>query len=155
MLQARNRLERYLRSRRSAAFYALGKLTGDDWEDISATWNSQPVVNPETDAGAGGAFHLWTIDNSLALAVVADRDARDRIEDVFGDRLVARGEGAYVFASHAVGACYAPDDAAGFAQVCNIAMKRMVGARAAMAKAAEERAEADMDFVLNEWKIDP
>jgi len=34
-------------------------------------------------------------------------------------------------------------------------MKRMVDARAAMAKAAEERAEADMDFVLNEWKIDP
>jgi signal transduction histidine kinase len=153
MSQARRLLERYQRSRRSAAVYALGKLTDDDWEDIAATWHAHPIVNPETDAA--GAFHLWTIDGALAFAVVADRDAADRIEGVFSDRLVERDDGAYVFSSYAAGVCFTPGDATGFARVCNVAVQRMALARDAMARAAGERADTDMDCVLNEWKIKP
>jgi len=149
MSQVREVLGRYRRSRRSAVFYAVGKIGDEGWDDISGTWRTVPVVNPETTAT--GTFHLWTITGGLAVGIAADRGVRDAIEEVFAPRHVACDDGAYLFSGYVVGACATPAEGAGFAQACNVAVARVARARAAMARAARDQSASDNDYVLNEW----
>jgi signal transduction histidine kinase len=103
MAHARDVMERYTVAKRSAAFFVLGKPTDDDWDDIARTWPLQPAVNPQSRTRVGGSFHLWTINGSLAVAVLADHDKTSSIEDVFGARFVTCADGSHVLSGYAAG----------------------------------------------------
>ncbi len=151
MSRARDLVVQCERSARKVAFVMLGKLTDDDWDDIAASWTIPPAINPGAGEPAGQLFRLWTINSSLAVAVVLDGgDAA--VEEVFGTRFVMCEDGVFVFNGYAAGVCNVPGKAVGFAQVCSAAMSRMVTARAVMSKAVDDRSDTDMDCVLNEWK---
>lgn len=152
MGQAREVLERCRRSRRPAALLVLGKLTGDNWEDIAGTWNIAPAVNPEKGVRVGVPFRLWTINDGLAVAVATDHDADTPIGDLFGRRFADCGDDAYILNGFAAGVCYTAGDKKTFTQVCSAAMQGMTRARTAMLRAVDARHDADMACVLNEWR---
>jgi signal transduction histidine kinase len=155
MGRARRRLESYARARRSAAFLVLGKLTGDNWEDVASAWPTAPAVNPGAGVHVGTPLEMWTIDDGLAVAVAADVAADNPPGTLFGERFVTCADGSYVFNGFAVGMCCIGGDARGFTQVCSVAMTRMTGAREAMARAVDRRRDADLACVLNEWTRGP
>jgi hypothetical protein len=131
----------------------LGKLTGDNWEDIARSWPTATVVNPEPGSRPGAPLRLWAINSGLAVAVVAG--AGFDTSTLFGERFVECDDDSFIFNGFAVGVDCTDGDERGFSQVCNVAMQRMITARGVMSRVVDERSDADMAYVLNEWARRP
>lgn len=153
--RARGVVERLERARLGATVVVLGKLTDDDWNDIARTWATVPAVNPEAGVRVGVPFQLWAVDSTLALGVIAGGATGGAVEEIFGSRFVTSDDGAYIFNGFAVGLSRPEGDVRGFSQLVNVATKRMVTARDVMSRAVDERRDADLAVVLNEWKRRP
>lgn len=153
--RARAVVDRLERARLGATVVVLGKVTGDHWEDISRSWAMPPAVNPEHGMRVGVPFQMWTIDAALSLGVLVGGTDGPAVENVFGTRFVTTTDGAYMFNGFAVGISRPEGDVRGFSQLVNVATKRMVTARNVVSRALEERRDADLACVLNEWKQRP
>jgi hypothetical protein len=145
-----------LGARRPVALYALGKVDGENWEDICGSWRRTPSVNPRADAASGNMFHIWTINDELAFALLLEhgRDDAPEPEGVFGAQYVQCDESSFMFNGYAVGACYAPaetGEAGGegtFAQLCNIAMRRMDTARKSLVRSMTEKMASEIESIV-------
>jgi signal transduction histidine kinase len=145
-----------LSARRPLSFYVLGKLDGEDWEDISRSWLHTPTVNPTRDETAGKEFLLWTINHELAFALFLQRRGEDRpdIARVFAPQFIKCDEAAFMFNSYAIGACYAPeetDEAGGpgtFSQLFNIATHRMETARGVLIRSTAKKMSSEMQSLV-------
>jgi signal transduction histidine kinase len=142
-----------LGARRPVSLYVLGKLDVENWEDICGTWPRIPAINPRRDESSGKTFFIWTINNSLAIALYLEHTGMDgpEPETVFGDRFVQIDENSYVFNGYAVGACHTPtgnESAGSFAQMCHVAMRRMDSARNTMARTATEKMVSEIESVF-------
>jgi signal transduction histidine kinase len=142
-------------ARRGVTYFALGKLDGEDWKDICSTWRRAPTINPSRDSTAGSTFYMWTIDSSLAVALLLGRlDAEAQgpgPEGIFGPSYVRRDDGAYSFNGYAVGACQsgtADTEAGNFVQLCNIAMRRMETARIALVRSEAEKTSSEIESIV-------
>jgi signal transduction histidine kinase len=147
-----------LGARRPLTFFALGKLDGENWDDICRSWRHAPVVNPGKDATIGNTFHMWTINKELAVALLLERgtDEIPGLEALFGSRFVQCDESSYMLNGYAVGACRAPAETSGaggtgtFAQLCNIAMRRMDTARKALARSMAEKMASEIESMVTD-----
>jgi signal transduction histidine kinase len=146
----------WLGARRTLTLFTLGKLDGEDWDDICRSWSHAPVVNPGKDIAAGSTFHMWTINKELAIAVLLGHgeDEMPDLAGLFGPQFVQCEESSFMFSGYAVGACRAPSEtgkAGGsgtFAQLCNIAMTRMDIARNAMARSMAEKMASEIESMM-------
>jgi len=145
-----------LSSRRPLSFYALGKIDGEDWEDISGSWLRTPAVNPAREQAAGADFLLWTINQELAFALVTQRSGSGAPEParLFAPQFIKCDEASYMFNSYAIGACHAPEetgDAGGpgtFAQLFNIAARRMKTARGALIRSTAKKMSSEIESLV-------
>jgi len=147
-----------LGARRPVSFYALGKDDGEDWDDIFRSWPMMPVVNARKDASVGTNFHVWTINKELAIALLLEHHAGEspgpKPDRLFGPQFVQCDEASYMFNSYAVGACYSPSEtgeAGGtgtFAQMCNVAARRMNGARLALVRSMTEKMASEIESIV-------
>jgi signal transduction histidine kinase len=145
-----------LGARRPVAFYALGKEDGENWDDICNSWRRTPGLNPGADVPAGSTFHIWTVDKELAFAMLLEHGHDDAPgpEEVFGSQYVQCDESSFMFNGYAVGACYAPaetGEAGGtgtFAQICNIAMRRMDTARKSLVRSMTEKMASEIESIV-------
>lgn len=143
-------------ARRPVTLYALGKLDGESWDDICRSWRRTPAINPKIDATAVNAFHLWTINQELALGLVLEQGDGDRPEDLFGPQYVQCDESSYMFNGYAIGSCRAPAEIGdagvngSFSQICNIAMQRMDTARKALVRSATEKMASEIESMVIE-----
>jgi hypothetical protein len=73
---------------------------------------------------------------------------------VFGSQYVQCDESSFMFNGYAVGACYAPaetGEAGGtgtFAQICNIAMRRMDTARKSLVRSMTEKMASEIESIV-------
>lgn len=136
-----------LGARRPLSFYMLGKVDGENWQDISRSWLRKPVVNPRKDATAAEDFYIWTINKELAFALLLRRDDGDAPDptQVFSTQFIKFDESSFMFGSYAIGACHVPGEtgeAGGpetFAQLFNIAARRMNAARENLVRSAAKK----------------
>jgi signal transduction histidine kinase len=142
-----------LGARRPVSLYVLGKLDEENWEDICGSWPRIPVINPRRDEAGGKTFHMWTVNNSLAIALLLDYREEDGPdpETVFGHTYVQKDPNSYMLNGYAAGACHSPSDveiAGSFAQMCHIAMRRMRTARDEMAISATDRMVSEIESIV-------
>jgi signal transduction histidine kinase len=145
-----------LRARRSLAFYVLAKSDGEDWEDISRSWLRTPMVNPRKDAATGNDFFIWTINQDLAFALLLQRDDIGPPDParIFAPQFIKCDDESFMFNNYAIGACYAPDEtgeAGGsgtFAQLFNIAARRMNVARATLVRSMTNKLSSGIEAMV-------
>jgi len=145
-----------LGARRPISFYAFGKIDGEDWKDISRSWLRTPTVNPTKEDIAGSEFLVWTINQELAFALVLQRAGGSPPDParIFAPQFIKCDEASYMFNSYAIGACYAPDEtgeAGGpgtFAQLFNIAARRMNTAREALVRSTTKKMSSEIESMV-------
>jgi len=146
----------YVGARRPLSLYAFGKIDGEDWEDISRSWLRSPAINPNRDEMAANDFLFWTINQEFAFALVLQRAGASPpdVARVFAPQFIKCDEASYMFNSYAIGACHAPDekdDAGGpttFAQLFNIAVRRMKAARETLIRATARKMSSEIESMV-------
>lgn len=148
MSQVGRLVERVSKSRGRFSFFVCAKQDAEHWEDVCGSWRIAPVVNADPDAMVGESLYLWTVNASLAIAILLDGGDGDAVETVFGPNFELCGDKSYMLESVAFGACHGPLEAATFAQVCNIAAKRMQIAREALVRSMTDLAASGIESVV-------
>jgi signal transduction histidine kinase len=143
--------EAWLGARRPLSIYVLGKLDGEDWEDIFRSWSRTPAVNPTKLDAAGASFQAWTIDKELAFVLLPDRG--DPAE-LFAPDFITYDESSFIVSNYAIGACEVPADAgdAGgtvtFARLFNVAARRMTAVREELVRSMSDRMSSEIESMI-------
>jgi signal transduction histidine kinase len=148
--------EKALGSRRPLAFYVMGKVDGEDWDDISLSWLRTPTVNPVREELSGNDFLVWTIDKGLAFALRLRRGYGGPPDPagVFAPQFITCDEASFMFNSYALGTCHAPEEtgesggSGTFAQLFNIAARRMHTARAALIRSMTKKLSSEIESLM-------
>jgi signal transduction histidine kinase len=143
-------------ARKPLTFFGLGKIDGENWEDICNSWPNVPAINPGPLEAPLKNFYVWTIDKELAFALLIGHTGSEPpdIEKVFGSKLVHCDDSSYLANGYAVGACHAPSEIADSngegtcTQLCNIAMRRMDIARKALARSTMDKMASEIESVF-------
>ena len=155
MRQASDLVNSSLGARRRVSFFALGKLDGENWEDICSSWRRTPTVNPSRESTMGNPFHVWTIDKEIAFALLLEQGEGEEPDpaDLFGQQFEKCDDGSYVSDGCALGACSSPAEVApggngSFVQLCNIAMYRMKAARKGLVRSMADRMASEIESIV-------
>ncbi len=77
----------------ASAIFVISKETPISWDEVARGFNPSPVINPELkDIGDRGAF-LWSLSESIAMALVTHIDRLQNPVAFFGEALAGRGAG--------------------------------------------------------------
>jgi len=124
---------RWRRAGCELAVAALGKATGESWDDLAQTWPGTNRVDPIASTYESRRMLVWPLDDDLAVAIVPLSGRDDDPSQALGDPLIRADECAWGMNGFVVGWCRV-EDADEFAQSLHRAAARMGRACAHIAR---------------------
>ncbi len=135
----------------STRVHMLYKSHQEHWDDIASSWTMTPVVNCDDAIDDGRRFHLWTINEHLAIAVVNEPEETHEVGQLLHDHAVRIEDGAYMLDGLAVGTADGPSEGASLARLVNLATRRLGAARRAVTESAREAMGSGMQSLAELW----